>query len=546
MGIFDRVRGVTPRRAAFNLSHSKTFTCDMGQLIPTCVMETLPGDHFQIAVELVIRMNPQLAPMLHEVDAFLHYFFIPNRLTWPGDESVTSWQKFITGGMDGQDASVMPTWVPTGGNVTNDDGTVVADNGVGSLWDFFGLPVGVIPAGLYPVAFLRRAYNMVFNQFYRDENQDAEVSLDSVIVLNRRWEKDWFTSALPWQQRGVAPALPITIGGASSAVFPANFNAAFGPSALSFPAVGAANQFTMSTNSVSHAPFDANTKAGLEAGTASGNAVVTKANLDNNVVSGAGLTAASFNMSDLRLASATQKWMERNARSGARYIEELLSHFNVAPRDERLQRVEYVGGCRLPVIVSEVLQTSATGLTGGSTPQGGMAGHALAAGRDACASYRAVEHGMILGIMSVMPRTKYHQGVLRHFVKTTKLDYFWPELGNLSEQAVLQGEIFADGNSAHNTTVFGYQGKWNELRNIPSQVMGLMRPGVAGSLAFWNLCRTFSVAPGLNSAFLKAVPRKDFLAAPSQPALIVDVANIVKAVRPIPLESDPGYVDHDR
>lgn len=522
--VFERTRAVVPRRAAFNLSHEKKFTCDMGQIIPVLILETLPGDHFQIGVEAVARQNPALAPLLHEVNLFVHYFFIANRLTWPGDETVTSWQKFITGGFDGQDASVMPTWVPTGGNVTNDDGNVVADNGVGSLWDFMGLPVGVIPAGFYPTALLRRAYNLVWNQFYKDETQDADNSLDSVIVMQRRWEKDFFTSALPWQQRGIAPALPITIGGTGAAVWLASDMTQVG------------GKTTVAVDSAT-GKFDVNV--------AGGDAALVTA-LGRNTIAGSGFTAASFNISDLRLAAATQKWLERNARGGARYIEVIAGQFNAHPRDERLQRVEYIGGCRLPIIQSEVLQTSATGLTGGSTPQGGMAGHGLSAGRDNCASYRALEHGYIMGFMSIVPRTVYHQGVLRQYVKTTKLDYFWPVLGNLSEQAVLQGEIFADGVSGHNTTVFGYQGKWNEYRYIPSQAMSLMRPGVSGSLSFWNLTRQFSAAPGLNSAFLKCIPRKDWLAAPSQPAYIVNIGNIVKAVRPMPLDSDPGFVDHDK
>jgi len=203
------------------------------------------------------------------------------------------------------------------------------------------------------------------------------------------------------------------------------------------------------------------------------------------------------------------------------------------------------------VIVSEVLQTSATGLTGGSTPQGGMAGHGLLAGRDFCAKYYAQEHGLILGIMSIMPAPAYGQGIDRQWngaTRKTKFDFYSPEFAHLSEQAVLLSELWAtnaDGTGAgQNRRVIGYQGRYNEMRSKFSQTCGLMRYGVTGALAFWHLARNFGSEPALNQSFVECVPRKDFLAAPSQPAFIVNVANIIKAVRPLPIESDPGLVDH--
>lgn len=507
-GVFERVSALSPRRSAFNLSHERKFTCDMGQLIPVLMMEAVPGDHFQIGVELVIRMMPMVAPLLHEVSAFVHYFFVPNRLTW------TSWEDFITGGVAGTDATSMITWTPTGGAVTNDDGTATTDNGVASLWDYMGFPTGVIPTGFVPTALTRRGYNLIWNLYYKDQTLDTDNSLDEVKVMQRRWERDFFTSALPWQQRGTAPALPVT----GSAVWGAGMFANGSPTGTWASSTVADNKlFVNGATPLQNAKdfFAANT-----------------------------VSLTTFNVSDLRLAFQTQKWLERNARGGYRYIEQLKDHFGVAPRDERLQRPEYIGGCRMPVMMSEVLQTSATGLTGGSTPQGGMAGHGLAAGRDMCASYRVLEHGIVYGILSIMPRSVYSQGVPRPWVKTTKFDYYFPEFAHLSEQPVMRGELYADGVSGDNNTIFGYQGRWNELRYIPSQVMSLMRPGVSGSLSFWHISRNFGSAPALNSTFVKCVPRKDYLAAPSQPACIVNVGNLVKAVRLLPQESDPGLIDH--
>ena len=251
-------------------------------------------------------------------------------------------------------------------------------------------------------------------------------------------------------------------------------------------------------------------------------------------------SATTFNVSDLRLAFQIQKWMERNARGGARYTEYLNNHFGVSPRDERLQRPEYLGGTKLPLMVSEVLQTSETG----TTPQGTMAGHGLSAGRDFCATYRAEEFGLIMGIMSIMPRTAYSQGINRQWLRTTRYDFYSPEWAHLSEQAIIRAELYANSVSGDNTTVFGYQGRYNEMRSKQNMLCSLMRYGVSGSLAFWHIGRNFASAPSLNETFIRCVPRKDYLAAPSQPACIVNIANIIKAIRPMPVEPNPGLIDH--
>lgn len=522
-GLFDSVRALRPGRSAFNLSYDKKFTCDLGQLIPVLAEEVVPGDTWKIGIEAVVRFMPMVAPILHEINMFVHYFFVPYRLL------STDWEAFITGGADGQDNHTMPVWTPTGGNVTNDDGTVVADNGVGSLWDFFGFPVGVVPTGVLPLAFPRAAYNRIWNEYFRDETLQTEIALTSSVVKNRAWEKDFFTSANPWQQRGIAPALPVTIGGSASPTWATDIG-------VQYPAVTANNATAMQFSATDFHPFNAGTLSALQLGTVSKNA------LGAGVVAGSGFTATTFNVSDLRLAFQIQKWMERNARGGARYTEFLMNHFGVAPRDERLQRAEYIGGTRMPVIVSEVLQTSAS--VAGQTPQATMAGHGLVAGRDFCASYRAQEYGIVMGIMSIMPRTAYSQGVNRQWLRATRYDYYSPEWAHLSEQAVQKGELYATAVQADNIATFGYQGRFNEMRSKQSMTCSLMRYGVANSLAFWHLARNFGALPALNESFIRCVPRKDYLAVPAQPAVIVNVANMVKAVRPMPIESDPGLIDH--
>ncbi len=502
-GIYEGVLALKPRRSAFNLSYSKSFTCDLGQLIPVMCDEVVPGDSFTIGAEVVVRFQPMVTPVLHEVNCFVHYFFVPYRLL--DDE----WEDFITGGELGTDASTMDRWTPTGGNVTNDDGTVLADNAVGSLWDYLGFQTGIVPTGATPLCFPKRAYNLVWNTYYRDETAQVEISLDSSVVKNRAWEKDFFTSALPWQQRGTAPALPIS--GSTSAVWPA-FS-------------GAPGTANLVRNTAQNIPGDAGTENTLE----------------NNTIDLS--SATTFDVADLRLAFQIQKWMERNARGGARYTEWLTAHFGVAPKDSRLSRPEYIGGTRMPVIVSEVLQTSQTDPAG--TPQGTLAGHGLGVGRDFCGKYYATEFGCIIGIMSIMPKPAYFQGIPRQWLRETKYDWYSPEWAHLSEQAVIRAELYATAVANDNTTVFGYQGRFNEMRSKQNMVCGLMRPGVAGSLGdYWNMVREFTAAPELNETFIRCVPRKEWLAVEEEPACLVHFANKIKAVRPLPIEAAPGLIDH--
>lgn len=504
---FEVVKPAKVGYSAFDLSHDKKFTCDMGELIPILVEEALPGDVWMIGNQGVIRAQPLVGPIMHEVNVFFHYFFVPIRQLW------SSWETFITGGQLGTDATALPKWNPS-------------STAEGSLWDYMGFPTGVNPdADNDPLDFPKRAYNHIYNEYYRDENLITAVAIDTSETLKiRAWEKDFFTSALPWLQRGTAPALPVSIGGSSAAVWAAGFT-------IEWPAISAASSGTMAQNTSSQVPYDTNTKTTLEKGTA------TKAKLDANTVAGSGFTATSFSINDLRLALQLQKWMERNARAGYRYIEEIVAHFgNVAPKDERLQRPEYIGGSKAPIVVSEVLQTSATGLTGGSTPQGNLAGHGIGVVNQLAAKYRCKEHGIIMGIMSIMPRTVYQQGIDKMWSKATRYDYYWPEFANLGEQAILRKELYADTVKANNETVFGYIGRYDEYRQRRSMVCGELR----STLDHWHISRQFGSAPTLNQTFIECVPRKDIFAAPSQDGWVCNIGNIVKAIRPMPFQAEPG------
>lgn len=498
--IFNRVGSLQPRRSMFDLSYEKKFTCDMGQLIPVMCDEVVPGDFVKIGNQAIIRMQPLVAPVLHEINMYVHYFFVPNRILWDG------WEDFISGGVDGDDASVLPTWEPT-------------DTSEGSLWDYFGLPISTDPNGAYPVDFIRRAYSRIYNEYYRDQTLQNEVDEDNESILLRNWEKDYFTSSLPWQQRGTAPALPIA--GTTNAVWQAS----------TFPSVAGSMNVQVDHVNVNQ-PY-------LLPG---GNFPVGSANIlgafNANTVDLS--TATTFDIADLRLAFQIQKWMERNARTGSRYTEFLHAHFGVSPRDERLQRPEYIGGSKSPVIISEVLQTSSTDAT---TPQGNLAGHGITVSNAYAGKYNVKEFGFIIGIMSIMPRTAYQQGINRQFIKRTKYDYYFPEFCNLSEQAIEKAEICATDSAAHNTAIFGYQGRYDELRIKQNLVCSQMRT----SYNYWHLGREFDPLnpPALNSDFITCVPRKDVFAVPTEPGLIVSFGNVIKAFRPLPLSAEPGLIDHN-
>lgn len=497
--VFQSVGGIRPGRSVFDLSYEKKFDCDMGQLIPVMADEVVPGDVFKMSNQLVIRFNPLVAPVLHEINAYIHYFFVPNRLV------MEDWEEFISGGTDGESTVPLPLWTPTAKT-----GDIPAKNAKYSLWDYLGLPVDVVPDGALPLSFSKRAYNLIWNEYYRDQNLQDEVDLDQEDILLRSWEKDYFTSALPWQQRGTAPALPIsglTSAQWSTSDFQVNAN-------ISDPIGTAGNKFLVKQELYKTSLANA---------------------LGKNTVDFS--DAATFDVSDLRLAFQVQKWMERNARAGVRYTEFLRSHFGVSPRDDRLQRPEYIGGSKSPVIVSEVLQTSSTDST---SPQGNLAGHGITADQSRIANYRATEFGWIIGLLSIMPRATYQQGIDRQYLKRSKYDFYFPEFAHLSEQAIEQAEIFATASSSENTQIFGYQGRYDELRFKRSMCVADMRD----RLDYWHLGRDFATPPILNSSFIECNPSKRIFAVQNVPGMVVNVANLITAIRPLPVIAEPGMIDH--
>lgn len=495
---FQRVSGARVGRSVFDLSYEHLTTGDMGLLYPIMCREMVPGDVFDYGVNLVIRFNPLTAPILHPVNAFVHCFFVPYRLL---DDD---WEDFITGGADGTEAPSLPT------------GTSAAS--AGSVYDYLGYPLGSAFTYLPPILYPAYAYNLIYNEWYRDQTAITEVALNSTTIKRRAWEKDYFTSALPWQQRGTAPALPISgtidIDGKDEDII--------------FTDEGGVQTSRVSADTfVVKVPDNA----------VSGDIRWSNPALEVDV-SG----ATTFDVADLRLAFQTQKFLERNARAGARYTEFLGAHFGVKPRDDRLDRPEYCGGLRAPVIVSEVLQTSATGIGSETTPQGNLAGHGIAVASQRVARIRAPEFGVCMAILSVMPKRVYSQGLDRQWIKSTRYDFYFPEFARLSEQPIYNGELYLQGASA-DANVFGYQERFSEMRSSKSILTGEMRPD--GDFEQWHLGEKFTSLPTLGQTFLECTPRDtQAFAAPSEHQMLIRVGNNLRAVRPLPVSSDPGMIDH--
>ena len=600
--IFQKIGGLIPRRNRFDLSYTKKMTCDMGKIYPVMCEEVVPGDTWKVGNNIVVRFQPLVAPILHNISVKVHYFFVPYRLLWSklhNDEYLNAidddWETFITGqnmvaapgDEDVKPEPVLPRYVPDV-NWFGDEQLTAADvSGKGSLWDFFGMPTGEYTVDSdnvgnwqdsevdnCPVIFPWSAYNLIYNEYYRDENLIERVPLDNPKVLNCCWSKDYFTAALPWQQRGVAPALPIS--GFGNAIFTGDFVSPDVGAGLQSDGsnVGGLNSVNVGVSSSVHRAFLARTgsawpvpgeyisgspfkliaadsplpdenynpeydidsynQAPLKSLSDGFNENMRNA-LNQNRVSMDNVN--TFDIADLRLAFQVQKWLERNARGGTRYTEFLRAHFGVSPRDDRLQRPEYIGGSKSPVIISEVLQTSSTDST---SAQGNLAGHGIVADGNYCSSYTATEFGLIMGLMTIVPETEYQQGINRQWLRKTKYDYYSPEFAHLSEQAVEEGELYWTSDKSKDIQIFGYQGRYDEMRTKQNMTCSGMRD----TFDYWHLGRKFDSAPNLNADFVTCNPSKRIFAVQDEDTLIVSFHNRIRAIRPLPLMSSPGLIDH--
>lgn len=516
--VFNTVEMARVESSRFDLSHDVKLSFNMGGLYPVCVMECMPGDKFRISPENLLRFAPLVAPVMHRIKVTTHYFFVPNRILWQ------NWDEWITGNLEVEAPYI-----------TFSEGDPFID---GSIWDYLGYPTnegGFGPAeGLKVSPFPISAYVKIYDEYYRDQNlieekwkflTDGSMDLDDVFVggaynspvFKRAWSHDYFTSCLPFAQKGDSVQIPLT----SQDNIPIQAIQGTPPNTppgwYMFGNPDEAESGTLNTGSIGDT---------VEVDTDPGQYLRydPKGTLVVDVQSDA------VDINTLRRAFRLQEWLEKNARGGTRYTEHLMAHFGVRSSDARLQRPEYIGGLKQNMVISEVLSTAQN--TADDAFVGAMAGHGISVGGGNSFSHYCEEHGWIIGIMSVMPDTAYQNGLHRSYTRFDRLDYPWPTFANIGEQEVRVKELFVnEGDNESMEEVFGYIPRYSEMRFINSRVAGDFK----GTLSFWHLGRIFSSAPVLNSEFIECNPRTDIFAVEDGTDTIwAHVINNVSVIRKLP------------
>lgn len=556
--LFQEVEIQTPERSEFDMSFENRYSCNMSYLVPVSVQELVPGDRCRCRPQFFSRFAPMLAPIMHQVDLFHYTFFVPNRLVWK------SWQDFISPG-DGKktmknlsDGSYVPPakpWLRTTGNSYDNYPSVAKDQFFkrGCLIDYmgaFGVPDanGYAKRG-YLDALPFRAYQLIFDEYFRDQNvtpsldisledglceDNGDVSETSKLLTLRKksWEHDYFTSALPEPQRGPDVFLPLgdtaplkydhnkgatrLKSHASGSSMPGSFSTEWHPYPGSNPGTGEIYPIVGDNGVIKLGKLE------TESQTQDGQYVTNLSNViqtDIDVTENTSVDlsqATSVTINTLRQANALQKFLEKSARVGGRYIESILAHFGVNVPDSRLQRPEFISAGRIPVQISATTADAASNVTDGRTTwlnvQGTQTGNAISSGQDSF-EYVALEHGFLITLSCVLPRTAYMQGIKRMFFnRKTYLDYPWPVFGHLGEQEVFNAEIYASPESstdaqsgdinAENKGTFGYQSRYADIKYNADEVHG----DFCTSLDFWHMARKFDNRPLLNESFITANP----------------------------------------
>lgn len=535
--LFSQIPRAQISRSVFDRSHGWKSTFDSGYLVPFLVDEVLPGDSYKVKFNFLARLSTPIVPTMDNLFIDTFYFFVPYRLLWKHWQAFNGEQEYPGASTD---YLVPQTSAPAEGGFP-----------VGSLEDYMGLPTGV--SGIKANELAARAYALIWNEWFRDENLQNPINLSSYAEINtasglddvglgdagftgshkllRRGKRhDYFTSALPWPQKG--PGVELPISGNAPVVAPDGVkltDAVTGSSAY----LSGAIEPSWPNNMVLFGSYNANFTHKMNLPADSG----VYADLSS-------VTAATIN--SLRQAFQLQKLYERDACGGTRYTEILRSHFGVVSPDSRLQRPEYLGGSESPVIINPVVQQSATGATGAETPQGNLAAYGLASSTSSKHGFTKsfVEHGIIIGLLNVRADLTYQQGIPRMFSRRTRFDFYWPVLAHLGEQAILNKEIYAQGTSADDD-VFGYQERYAEYRYFPSMITGKLRSTDPQSLDVWHLSQKFDGLPKLSAQFIEDNPPVSrILAVQNEPQFIIDSYIEMKCARPMPVYGVPGLVDH--
>lgn len=573
--LFRSVPIIKPRKNFFDLSHEVKTSCRMGELIPFFCEPTVPGDKFKMQSQILVRLAPTLAPIMHRVNVYTHFFAVPYRLLW------SEWEKFITEGVNG--------------NLTPEYPTLQASacfSGPNSLACHLGFPVQNLPftpggseihnskmsqdADFDALPF--RAYQLIYDEYYRDQNLQAPLfkhisDRDGVpdgtsspgigigsgrlqyipgnnstawqlaeltAIRTRAWEKDYFTSALPFAQRGqdvsigFGGRIPLKYTRDSTGFNGSNIEVTTSPTYDTWaPTTRGSVNLLGTTNGSAKLKLSvdqANSSSGANA----------RLSLDNIYADG---TDAATTITELRRGMKMQEFLEKNARGGSRYIESILSHFGVKSSDSRLQRPIYLGGGVSPIVISEVIQTAEDE----QSPVGTMRGHAISAQVTHKFKHFFEEHCLILGIMSIMPKPAYMNGTPRKYLKRDVFDFYWPEFAHIGEQAIQEQEIFTDwsassagqvtpvdgdtGETDPNLSTFGYTPRFAEYKYIPSHVSGDM----ATNLKFWHMARDFEEAPNLNGNFVSSgITDRIFAVEDGTDNCWIQIYNKVHAKRPMP------------
>lgn len=553
------------KRTKFDRSHVYKTTFNSGKLIPVFVDEILPGDTTRMSVNYFARLATPVKPIMDNIYLDWFFFFVPNRLVWE------HWQNFCFEQEDPDDSTdyVIPTVAATG----NSDNAYI-----GSLWDYFGLPVNTSGnlSGINALPF--RGVYLIWDEWFRDENLQKSVKIqkgDTNEVLNsaraseqpswvftsgtsivpglacppRGKRHDYFTSALPWTQKG--PGVSIGLAGTATIVDPSPVSGYFvqqsdnrlGAAQLSRS--GGVHETAVENGTLSYSAGGYSLAIAGHAAASSGLSTVTAqpgsswlskdayADLDSSSI---------FTINSLRTAFQMQKFYERLARGGSRYTEVLRSFFGVVSPDARLQRPEFLGSFTKMVNVNPIAQTSATDST---SPQGNLSAYGVTAAKFHGFTKSFVEHGYIFGFVCARADLTYQQGINKMWLRSTVYDFYWPTFAHLGEQVIELREIYAQGSEA-DTTVFGYQERYAEYRYKPSQITGKFRSSVTGgTLDKWHLSQFFKNAPTLNEEFIvENPPIERIIAVPSEPEFLLDIGFRYTTVRPMPMFGTPGLVDH--
>ena len=513
-------------RSKFDCQSTHKTTFDAGYLVPIYVDEVLPGDTFNLNMTAFARMATPLYPIMDNLHLESFFFFVPNRLIW------NNWQKFMGEQNNPGDSIsyVVPQQVSPANGYT-----------IGSLQDYMGLPtVGQVTSGktVSHCAFWPRAYNLIYNEWFRDENLQNSVVVDkgdgpdtvtNYTLLRRGKRKDYFTSALPWPQKGAAVTLPLGSSAPINMTTASNANAY--PTVVDSQGVVRGLKTATGAGSDQYEVYATQTHNGTPTG-------ALYADLS-------AATAATINQ--LRQSFQIQKLLERDARGGTRYTEIIRSHFGVVSPDARLQRPEYLGGGSTDINISPIAQTSGTSASGTTTPLGTLASMGTTLAHNHGFTQSFVEHGVIIGLVSVRADLTYQQGLQKMWSRSTRYDFYFPAFSHLGEQAVLNQEIYVTGDTT-DTSVFGYQERWAEYRFYPSRISSLFRSTASGTIDGWHLAQKFTSVPTLNSTFIVDNPPVSRALAVGSSAngqqFIFDSFFDVKKARPMPMYSVPGLIDH--